>query len=198
MEPHSFFFTFSRVFFWWANGQYTKYTFFRDHSLGETGFAPWVSLGIILLGAVFRSSQSVGFWGHRPSMAPGLKVSTTSFHVSEGTKPDLSMEAVDLQIVPWPQDPKAFEYVLNCFDVEFLWWFCFFYSKKLDILVLHSWHFRWRMPCRRACHLNKTDTLIHFGVARLLVIVHLILFSNHHVIMHCQAYSSCKFRARPT
>ena len=112
--------------------------FFRDFSLGETGFAPWVSLGIILLGAVFRSSQSVGFWGHRPSMAPGLKVSTTSFHASEGTKPDLSMEAVDLQIVPWrPQDPKAFEYVSNCFDVEFLWWFCFFYSKKSDILVPH-------------------------------------------------------------
>ena len=140
----SFFFTFSRAFSGallvptdTANGQYTKYTFFRDF----TGFAPWVSLGIILLGAVFRSSQSVGFWGHRPSMAPGLKVSTTSFHVS-GTKPDLSMEAVDLQIVPWPQDPKAFEYVLNCFDVDFFGGSVFSTQKKSDILVLHSWHFR--------------------------------------------------------
>ena len=90
---------------------------------------PWA-----ILGAVFHS-QSVGFWSLRwPWPWPGLKVSTTSFHVS-GTKPDLSMEVVDLQIVPWrPRHlKKAFEWwfnvLKNFFEMVILCGSVFF-SKK--------------------------------------------------------------------
>ena len=73
-------------------------------------------------------------------------MSTTSFHVS-GTKPDLSMEVVDLQIVPWrPRHlKKAFEWwfnvLKNFFEMAIL---CgsVFSQRNSHILVIHSWHLR--------------------------------------------------------